>query len=313
MLASRTAALVAITGGILLPLSFLERCDQLKFTSAVGVCGVFYYIAAIAFRYLQGSYCAGGSLDLQIPAELRASFGTRAGPFSWTGGLVMVSMLTSAYVCHYNAPKFFRELKDRTLKRFNIVVFMGFGLATAVYIVGMGASFLTFGGHSGAFIFNNYATRDPLFVVARAIVSLVILCTYPLLFIGTRDGAMELMPIFFKGVQAANVRHRRRVTCGLVALLAALGLGIKDIGVIVAVPGALMGSAVVYIFPSIMFLAATAERGDRLHAAGGEVKPLPFWLRLERGFCKSLILIGCLLAACGTATSLGLGTTRAAR
>lgn len=295
-LASRQTALLVIISLVILPLSFFERCDQLKFTSAVGVTGVFYYIVAILIRYLQGAYAPGGQFFQAITPELRPSFGLN--PVSWTGSLVMVSMLTSAYVCHYNAPKFFRELENRSIPRFNWVVLFGFGISAAVYVVGMGASFLTFGGHSTGFIFANYAAKDPLFVVARAIVSVVMLCTYPLLFIGTRDGVMEMFAAQAAKEEGALRQQRRVVTVGLVALLTVLALTIKDIGVIVAVPGALTGSALVYIFPALMFLGAT-KRG----LSEGKVS---FRVRLERTLCRAFLGVGVVLASLGTLTSLGV-------
>ena len=53
-------------------------------------------------------------------------------------GLVLVSTLTSSYLCHYNSPKFLTELKDATTERFASLTYSAFTLAfllNAVFMV----------------------------------------------------------------------------------------------------------------------------------------------------------------------------------
>uniref|UniRef100_A0A7S2VQT0 Amino acid transporter transmembrane domain-containing protein n=1 Tax=Zooxanthella nutricula TaxID=1333877 RepID=A0A7S2VQT0_9DINO len=289
LLASRSVVLLSIMGLVLLPLSFLESCKQLQYTSAFGIAGVLYYIAAMVLRFAQGAYAPGGALHRAIAPALRPSFGATGGSFWSPKALVLVSMLNTAYVCHYNAPKFYRELEARSIPRFAVLACLGFGLSGLLYVVGLSASFLTFGGHSAGFIFNNYAASDTLFVIARVMVSFVMLCTYPLLFVAFRDGASELLPK--EGQGQGPQLSRSRLTFALVGVLAACALAIKDVSVIVSVPGALIGSAIVYVFPNLVFLRAT--RGARGRG-------------LERALCRGLVALGALFASLGTGSSLGL-------
>mmetsp|Transcript_27034 Transcript_27034/g.69294 ORF Transcript_27034/g.69294 Transcript_27034/m.69294 type:complete len:535 (+) Transcript_27034:81-1685(+) len=293
MLATRSCALLAITGGMLLPLSFLESCSQLKFTSVVGIAGVFYYVTAIAVRYSQGAYAPGGSFYALIEPALRPSFGVVGGSFWSFKALMLMSMLTASYTCHYNAPKFWRELENRTLTRFAILCTLGFGGAALTYVLGLSTSFLTFGGASAGFIFSNYALTDPLFVIARVVVSFVILCTFPLLMVAFRDGALELLP---ERVSRAP-KAKRNVTLALIATLAVLGLLIKDLGMIISVPGAVFGSAIVYIFPAMVLLRLTRPVAN---------EAVPLRLRLERWFNRCLVLFGAGAAILGTGSALGL-------
>ena len=108
---------------------------------------------------------------------------------------ILVSMISTAYVAHYNAPKFFAELKDATVKRYNTVVGSAFGFAILVYLLVMWVGFLSFGGNSTGFILNNYASTDKLATVARIAIGGGILCGYPLTFTALRDGAADLLRI----------------------------------------------------------------------------------------------------------------------
>ena len=81
-------------------------------------------------------------------------------------------MISSAYVAHYNAPKFWNELKDRTRTKYNTVVASSFFISFIIYVIVATAGFYTFGGHSSGFILNNYANSDVLATIARVAIGL---------------------------------------------------------------------------------------------------------------------------------------------
>ena len=70
---------------------------------------------------------------------------------------VLISMLASAFLAHYNAPKFYGELEapadgSSKLPRFNLVVGLGFLAAAGVMGAVMAGGFLTFGSASQGLI-----------------------------------------------------------------------------------------------------------------------------------------------------------------
>ncbi|CAE8617501.1 unnamed protein product [Polarella glacialis] len=294
LLATRSGAMLAIVGTILLPMSFLDNLNQLKFTSVAGIFGVFYYVFAMFWRYITGAYAPGGQFYKLLLPAVQPSFSVTGGSMLSPPVLTLLGMLTSAYICHYNAPKYYQELKDRSMRRFYLTVLLGFGGSTLIYLVGFTSSFLTFGGHSSSFIFNNYASTDGLFVAARAIMSFVIICTYPLLFVGLCQGALELLP-GGPGVGAEAQKRKRNMTFGLVAGLTAMALSTKDIGLVIALPGAVTGSMLAYVFPALIHLKATAAEAAKAPRLG---------LRLQRSLSRVLVLLGCATAVLGAASAL---------
>jgi len=68
----------------------------------------------MAIRCLDGSYAAGGSRAALIPIASRPAFTPAAGVLGGLNmkSLVLVSMLATTFLAHYNAPKFFTELKN---------------------------------------------------------------------------------------------------------------------------------------------------------------------------------------------------------
>ena len=68
-----------------------------------------------------------------------------------------------------------------------------FGLAALLCGSIMAAGFTTFGAASQGFILNNYATADSLALLARIGISASIIFSFPLNFVGLREGVLDLV------------------------------------------------------------------------------------------------------------------------
>lgn len=163
----------------------------------------------------------------------------------------LVSMASSAYVAHFNAPKIWSELKNPTLSRFNTVVVGAYSFAALMYWVVMATGFLTFGGHSSGMILNNYANSDKLAAIARITVGLGLLCSYPLAFSALRESAFDLLKLKTP-IQRDNAHVP--VTLGVISVITLMALVLRDVGVVVGLGGALIGAMLMYTIPSYMNL-----------------------------------------------------------
>ena len=145
----------------------------------------------MVIRCLDGTYQPGGRYFDDIATDLRPLFGHRNEP--WTVKVLpLVCMIFEAYVMHYDSPRFYAELKRRSIPRFTTCVGGSFGLAGTCYIVIAAAGFLTFGGHADSYILNNYSAYDPLATACRLFIGISVLTTYPIAFIGFRDGTLDV-------------------------------------------------------------------------------------------------------------------------
>ena len=75
------------------------------------------------------------------------------------------------------------------------VVIGAFGLAALLCGSIMAAGFSTFGAASQGFILNNYATADSLALLARIGISASIIFSFPLNFVGLREGVLDLLKL----------------------------------------------------------------------------------------------------------------------
>lgn len=202
-------------------------------------------------------------------------------------------MLSTAYEAHFNAPLFYRELKDSTVPRYTKMVSTSF-LASVVTMTAVTAfGFLTFGGASSGFILNNYANSDRLASLARIFVATSIVFSYPLCFVGLRDGIREM-----RGVQPGNTKGRTEWTVGLLGLVTAASLKLTDLGFVNSFCGALIGSGIIYAFPALMFLTPLRKK----MAAGAE--KLASNVRREMVANNGILITGVVMGALGCAVSV---------
>jgi len=291
---------------VLLPLTLLRDMSSLAIGSIIGTAGTLYTALFIWLRLLDGSYAVGGAFHSAIAATAQPCFvaASAARPLLNPSAFVLVAMLSTAFLAHYNAPKFFNELTvptDGSLTKqqaFGRVCAQAFGLAALLMGSIMAGGYLTFGGASQGLILNNYATSDPLAFVARLGISTSILFSYPLVFVGLREGVLGML-----GLRDKAALRSVHVTSSvlLVLIMNGLALKVKNLGLVVALGGALLGSMLVYVFPALMFIFATRKEEAALAAEGKTLAPA----RRNEMFANiGLVVLGLFLSAVGCTMTL---------
>jgi hypothetical protein len=103
----RTQVLLGITTVILLPLCWMKSLSALAPFSLLGVIGMGYTGVAMAKRWSDGSYSTEGSALLEsVSDNLRPAFGDDGWKsVMQPSSLILVCMLSTAYMAHFNAPK----------------------------------------------------------------------------------------------------------------------------------------------------------------------------------------------------------------
>lgn len=173
---SRSNTLFGVTGLILLPLCLLQNLSSLAPFSLLGIFGMVYTAIAMIIRYLDRGYAVpGGQFLSGVPMELQPSFGTigARGVFH-PSSFILICTLSTAYMAHFNAAKFYKELKNNTLERYNTVVGTSFGISIALFIAMAATGFLTFGQAASGLILNNYSITDRLMGLSRIAVAISI-------------------------------------------------------------------------------------------------------------------------------------------
>lgn len=285
---ARSNVIVIIAAVVLYPLCCLRSFSQLAKFSLLGTLATTYVVGFVLKRFFDGSYAFGGMFyNASAAASSVASAGSLVSPQL----LILVSILSTAYLVHFNAPQFYSELrpartglgaseKAEKLARFKRVALAGFGAASLQYAAVMAFGFLTFGKATQGNLLLNYASNDALAAAARVAIGISTLFGYPMQFAGFRDGILEVL-------KKENLPDgpRRVVTALLLSLAIGFSCLFRDLGQFNAIEGALLASFLIFAAPPIMCLRMGLSKG--------------FWGRLghRAQLALSLIVggIGCVV------------------
>ncbi|KAL3925882.1 MAG: hypothetical protein SGILL_000094 [Bacillariaceae sp.] len=281
--ATRTQSLLGVTGFVLLPLCLMKNLASLAPFSLVGIVGMLYTTMAMTIRYFGGAYAPGGQFAATaLAAPVFGNAGAKAALSAKS--LILTCMLSNAYIAHFNAPKYLAELKNNTMGRFSQVIAWSFGSSIGLYSIITAMGFLTFGAASNGLILNNYSTQDVLMSLSRVAVALSVTGSYPLLFDGTRDGLLDL----FKVPQEKRTNSLfNKITVGSLALTTLIASKMTDLGLVASVGGATFGTALVFIYPTIMFIKSQKGKATK-----------------ETAFAKVIAVLGVIMGAIGTVLAL---------
>jgi len=277
--------LVVITFGILLPLCLLRSLDALKPFSILGTAGMVYTVLFMTLRLMDGSYAEGGIYHNELVKAKQAlpAFGSGVNYFGLNAkSAILLATLSTAFIAHYNAPRFYDELEARSPDRFSVVSGASFFAAMVMVVGFMVVGYLTFGTSCAGMILNNYSVKDPLATAARMAIGGSILCSYPLAFAGLRDGYMSLA--------ALDQSFRTPFTIMLLVIVTYFALSGIQIGFVQSLGGAVFGALLIYIFPGYMCMCVLGKQeGGNKHAVISKVILLPLGVLL--GVLGSMVTI----------------------
>ncbi|GAX17581.1 hypothetical protein FisN_18Lh234 [Fistulifera solaris] len=236
----KNGVLTALTVFLLLPLCLLRNLSSLAPFSLLGIGGMVYTGLAMQVQHWKGSY---------PPAMYTSVKSTSASP------AILLSMLSTAYMAHYNAPKIYWELQDDKKRDFNKVVGASFAGSMGLMTLIAGTGLATFGVHSASVILSNY--NDPWMRVAKWAVALSLICSYPLAFTGVRDGILEYVK------PAQRDASFVPVTVSALAIITGIAMTLTNLQTLLAVGGATWGNAVIYLFPAMMFISNENKKAPK--------------------------------------------------
>lgn len=107
-------------------------------------------------------------------------------------------------------------------------------------------------------ILNNYSTQDIVASLSRIAVAISITFSYPLIFVGCRDGIMDLFNV--KAEKRNNAAFLNQITLAILGIVTVMASQLTDLGLVASIGGATFGTALVFVYPVIMFLKSQTKR-----------------------------------------------------
>eukprot|EP00535_Pseudo-nitzschia_heimii_P000308 CAMPEP_0197186452 /NCGR_PEP_ID=MMETSP1423-20130617/13953_1 /TAXON_ID=476441 /ORGANISM="Pseudo-nitzschia heimii, Strain UNC1101" /LENGTH=524 /DNA_ID=CAMNT_0042637777 /DNA_START=9 /DNA_END=1580 /DNA_ORIENTATION=+ len=315
---SRQFWILFLTTTILYPLSNLKSLISLAPLSLAGVGAVLFTTIFLAWRcpfVNKSSPYSTSGLDFllnTLSPEQLPKFQTLHKGFFHLSSLILFGMAASAYLGHFTAPDLYHSLckdspdsgcddlnikvdneSDRklfgdrsdVLDSFNRICLNGFLSTIIINCLVMTFGFLTFGGNSMGVILNNFSAFDKGAAVCRLFASLSVVGGYPFLISACRGEILKLYNL--KTGRKPTQEDEKLSTILILSSLVLISMVISNAGFIIGLSGAVMGSALVYIFPSLLYLSATKNITKQ---------PKTRTLILERIFCRLLVAFGSFAA-----------------
>jgi amino acid permease len=339
-LVSRPAAILVVTTAFLLPLCRLKSLAALAPFSIVVVMGALTTVGFLGYRcpavFPQSPYAAGGVWAVAASAPgATAPFGTYSRIVS-LAPLSLVSMSCIALMAHFSAIDFYQALvpapavppnnknlppsepgtggaeasssssssSSLVLRNYMAMATVSFAVTAVISILAMTFGFLTFGAASTGNILNNYHVNDGGAIVSRLLCGISLIGSFPMVMRPCQSSALGLFRL------PPTDRNNVRMTTTLLAVVTTLALTVQNVGFVISLNGAIMGTSLVYTIPCLLFLKLTSQNKparittSRTTGTTGVTASTTTRLKVERAFCRLLIAFGVTAMVAGAASAV---------
>jgi amino acid permease len=311
ILRKRWSVLLLLHAAPILPLCLKKDLSALKYSSMTGLVGIFYTIYFVGKRLVDGSYATGGQFHHLMSSKLQPAampgfahtkdsllgYVADIPPFHAAKGvLTLMNMCCVAYACHYNAVKYYMELKVRTLPALKGVMAAGLGGTFAVFWFMMILGYGTFGSSAQALLLNNYhASQDVMATVARLFTGVAIISGYALMFAGLKAALFSLVKLDKPGVEQRE-RKQNTLSAALLACIAIAACFVTEheLATVIGIVGSICGSVVIYMFPAFVNNSLLKLKDKK-----GQALAQPFF-KGEALFNNLMVVFGIVFAVLGT-------------
>jgi len=256
----------------LMPLSSMRNLKSLRFTAVGALLIILYTAGLIAIRAASNPRNASVVL-------VRGDDGLFIG--------IPVTMVS--FTMHYNTPRLFFELKDRSTRKMASIGAVSFGAALVLYELTAYCGYSLFGADTKSDILANFNDNDTAANVARVGLAIVMIVSFPIVLNAFRAAVTSLLPeswqrqiengdkndeevenggkeslgLFGLAERLARDWAFLLLTFALVALSLGTALAIPNLGLILGYKGALGGTLIVYVLPAVFyFVLLGRSKGD---------------------------------------------------
>merc|ERR1712130_595974 len=180
-----------------------------------------------------------------------------------TGGNIVLSQFTSglfkalplfvfAYNCQVQFVSYKYNMYNPNTKRVRLMLSATMVFCMIIYMANASGGYLTFCGETLPNLLDSYKSNDDLILPARAALSFVLSCSYPLYSHAIRS-SLELT--FFDNDRS---RKQKQIfyygsTLLIVGSMTAIAIFFKELDQVLGLTGAIAGSSLVYILPGATF------------------------------------------------------------
>lgn len=248
----RKLLILAVLVVFLAPLCALEKIDSLSLTSAASV--VLAVIFVVVASVVASIKLVEGRVE---PPRLVPDFSSKTTILDL---LVVIPIMTNAYVCHFNLQPIYNELEGRSPQKMNTVGRITTIICVLVYVSTATSGYLLFGKDTESDVLTNFDKplgirfSSALNYIVRVGYILHLVLVFPVIHFSLRQTVDALV---FEG-SAPLLESRKRSLALTIVLLALIYVGstmIPNIWTAFKFTGATTAVSLGFIFPSLVALS----------------------------------------------------------
>ena len=263
-LQSRAIVVGSICAFLIFPLCMMKTVDALKYVSVVSILSIFVTVGVIFGQFV--------SHPVVNPTVELWHLSMRI--FS------VVPMMCVSFNCHYNVPRYYYELKNRSPGRMWMTSIGATSIILFVYLVVSLSGYLLFGEDTKGNILLNFSHDSIPPTVARIGLGLGIICHFPITYFAVRT---NLHSIFCSARQFHSLGLRFITAIGVLLSTVTVAILQTKVEVVIGLNGSLFGSLIMFAIPGLMYIVAA--KGDK----GTLRKKIEAWFMIIFGVTMCIV------------------------
>ena len=251
---------VLLFGSILVPLAFLRKFDSLRYTSMIGLFGIFYLVALAVVMFFANPNPNSIPEDQQW--EWISTF--ELSDLSNFGSFIF------AFTCHQNIFPVHNEARNNSAPKMKLLITLCIGTATAVYFCFAFSEYVRFGRNIQGNVLLEYPDQPGqpfygFYLVARLFFVFLLTCSIPLQFFPLRQAVQNVISLVPGGIKfhqkQGGVLSHVCITSGMLVLVFTTALIADDLKKMTNSIGSTASLLICYILPFIFYYKLTIKDG----------------------------------------------------
>ncbi len=231
--------LIILVSVIMYPLTFLRNIDALKYSSFFSLLCVVFTSVVVVFMFMS-------SPDMSVKIALAQDWPDSAS------ALISLGIMVVSFCAHYNAPRMYMELKNRSVRRMRLVIGASTTLCFLLYALVGVTGYLSCLTLTRDNVLDDYGADVVLVTVARVALVVALIFSTPLvLFACRRSFLVVFLPSL---VSTAPFWLWILISGGLLVLAGIIAANVPNISIIFGFSGSLLGVWFVFLIPGIFFI-----------------------------------------------------------
>ena len=246
---SRPFIVILFSCLIMLPLSLYKHIASLSITSFLSLTAVFFIILSVIIE--APSTASKDDINYNNLSFIRSTWFAGAGTMAF------------AFVCHHSTFIVYNSLYQSNMKQWKIVSNISVGLALLLSLVLSLAGYLAFRDNVESDILNNFSNNNHLINIARILLAITMVFTFPIEQFVARHCVLELLEANALIKSSKSTQAHYIITFMLWGTALAIGASFDNVGFVLELDGAFAASVLAFIMPGFIVLKANPERLEK--------------------------------------------------